>query len=133
MLTAGTTASDKESQMDFNSILIGSGDPKRLVEYYTKVFGEPAFADGDYTGWQLGSGNVTVGPHSEVTGQNAQPGRIIWNIQSDDVRGDFERMKAAGATVVTEPYSFEGQEGSAIATFADPDGNYFQLMSPMEM
>jgi predicted enzyme related to lactoylglutathione lyase len=132
MLAAGTTASDKETQMDFNSILIGSGDPKRLVEYYTKVFGEPAFADGDYTGWQLGSGNVTVGPHSEVTGQNAQPGRIIWNIQSDDVRGDFERMKAAGATVVTEPYSFEGQEGSAIATFADPDGNYFQLTSHME-
>jgi predicted enzyme related to lactoylglutathione lyase len=119
--------------MDFNSILIGSGDPERLVEYYTKVLGEPGFSEGGYTGWQIGSGNVTVGPHSEVQGKNAQPGRIIWNIQSTDVQGDFDRMKAAGATVITEPYSFEGQEGSAIATFADPDGNYFQLMSPMEM
>ena len=27
--------------MDFNSILIGSEDPERLVEYYTKVLGEP--------------------------------------------------------------------------------------------
>jgi predicted enzyme related to lactoylglutathione lyase len=119
--------------MDFNSILIGSENPERLVEYYTKVLGAPGFSDGGYTGWQLGSGFVTVGPHSEVHGKNPQPGRIIWNIQSDDVRGDFERMKAAGATVITEPYSFEGQEGSAIATFADPDNNYFQLMSPMEM
>ncbi len=119
--------------MDLNSILIGSEDPKGLVEYYTKVLGEPGFSEGEYTGWQLGSGFVTVGPHSEVKGKNTQPGRIIWNIQSDDVRGEFERMKAAGATVITEPYSFEGQEGSAIATFADPDGNYFQLMSPMEM
>ena len=42
-------------------------------------------------------------------------------------------MKATGATVVTEPYSFEGSQGSSIATFEDPDGNYFQLMSPMEM
>ena len=32
--------------MDFNSILIGSEDPKRLVDYYTKVLGEPTFADG---------------------------------------------------------------------------------------
>jgi predicted enzyme related to lactoylglutathione lyase len=119
--------------MDFNSILIGSEDPQRLVEYYTRVLGEPGFSDGGYTGWQLGSGFVTVGPHSEVTGRNAHPGRLIWNIESTDVAGDFERMKAAGAIVVTEPYGFEGQEGSAIATFADPDDNYFQLMSPMEM
>jgi predicted enzyme related to lactoylglutathione lyase len=119
--------------MDFNSILIGSEDPNRLVEYYTRVLGEPGFSDGGYTGWQIGSGFVTVGPHSEVHGKNEQPGRIIWNIETKDVRGDFERFKAAGATVVTEPYSFEGQPGSAIATFADPDNNYFQLTSPMEM
>ena len=118
--------------MDFNSILIGSEDPQRLVDYYTRVIGEPAFADGGYTGWRLGSGFVTVGPHSEVKGKNATPGRIIWNIESTDVQGDFERMKAAGATVIAEPYSFEGEPGSWIATFADPDDNYFQVMTPME-
>lgn len=117
--------------MDFNSILIGSADPGRLVEYYTKVFGEPGFSDGGYTGWQIGSGFVTVGPHDQVTGKNAQPGRLIWNIETPDVKGEFERMKAAGAIVVREPYSFEGYPDSAIATFADPDDNYFQLMTPM--
>jgi predicted enzyme related to lactoylglutathione lyase len=40
-------------------------------------------------------------------------------------------MKAAGAIVVREPYSFEGYPDSLIATLADPDDNYFQLMSPM--
>jgi predicted enzyme related to lactoylglutathione lyase len=119
--------------MDFNSILIGSEDPARLVAYYTKLLGEPGFSDGGYSGWMIGRGFVTVGPHSEVTGRNAQPGRIIWNIESPDVRADFERFKAAGAMVVREPYSFEGAPGSSIATFEDPDGNYFQLMSPMEM
>ena len=29
--------------MNFNSILIGSEDPKRLADFYTKLFGEPAF------------------------------------------------------------------------------------------
>ena len=117
--------------MNFNSILIGSADPKRLVDYYTRLFGEPGMADGGYTGWLLGSGFVTVGPHDEVTGKNAQPGRLIWNIETPDVKGDFDRMKAAGAIIVREPYGFEGSPNSWIATLADPDGNYFQLMSPM--
>src|SRR6266446_2104065 len=107
--------------MNFNSILIGSEDPQRLVDYYTKLFGEPTMSDGGYTGWLIGSGFVTVGPHSEVHGKNGQPGRLIWNIESADVKGDFERLKAAGATVIREPYDFEEAPGSWIATFADPD------------
>jgi len=117
--------------MNFNNILIGSEDPQRLVDYYTKVLGEPVMSDGGYTGWQIGSGFVAVGPHSEVHGRNQHPGRLIWNIETEDVKGEFERMKAAGAIVVREPYDFEGMPGW-IATLADPDDNYFQLMSPFE-
>lgn len=117
--------------MNFNSILIGSANADALVEYYTKLFGEPGFSDGGYTGWMIGSGFVTVGPHSEVTGSNLQPGRFIWNIETADVRGEFAKLKAAGAIVIREPYEFEGQPGMAIATLADPDNNYFQLMTPM--
>jgi predicted enzyme related to lactoylglutathione lyase len=117
--------------MNLNSILIGSEDPQRLVDYYTRLFGEPAWSGGGYTGWVLGTGSVTVGAHDEVKGKNAHPGRIIWNIESDDVKGDFERFKSAGATVIREPYTFEEEPGW-IATLADPDDNYFQLTSPMQ-
>ena len=118
--------------MNFNNILIGSEDPKRLAEFYAKVLGKPAdFADDSYSTWQLGTGAISVGPHSEVHGANPQPGRLIWNIETTKVREEFDRMKAAGATVVAEPYGFEGYPDSLIATFADPDGNYFQLMTPM--
>ncbi len=120
--------------MNFNSILIGSDNPERLVEYYTKVLGEPGFRDSGYAGWQLGSGFVTIGAHSEVHGSNREPGRLLWNIESSDVKGDFARMRDAGATVVAEPYTMDGAPAdSFIATFADPDGNYFQLMSPIDM
>jgi predicted enzyme related to lactoylglutathione lyase len=117
--------------MNLNSILIGSDDPQRLVDYYTKLFGEPTWNQGGYVGWLIGTGSVTIGPHDQVSGKNVQPGRIIWNIESADVKSDFERFKAAGAAVIREPYGFEETEG-LIATFADPDDNYFQLMSPME-
>jgi predicted enzyme related to lactoylglutathione lyase len=133
MLAAGIDRVEQRATMDFNSILIGSEDPERLVEYYTRVLGTAGFSDGGYTGWKLGSGYVTVGPHPEVHGQNAAPGRIIWNIESKDVDADCARMKAAGAIVVAEPYGFDGMPDARIATFADPDDNYFQLMSPKEM
>ena len=121
--------------MNFNSILIGSEDPGRLKDYYTKLFGTPTWDDGAYFGWLIGSGAVTVGPHDQVHGKNKEPGRIIWNIETADVRGQFEKLKAAGATVVKEPYDpAENTEfsGMLIATFADPDNNYLQLMSPMD-
>lgn len=117
--------------MNLNSILIGSEDPQRLADYYARLFGKPAWEDGGYTGWQLGGGGVLVGPHDQVTGRNAQPGRIIWNIESADVSADFERLKAAGAIVVREPYKPSETADALIATFSDPDGNYFQLVSPM--
>ena len=117
--------------MNFNSLLIGSEDPKCLTEYYAKLFGAPILDDGGYTGWQIGSGWITIGPHDEVSGRNAQPGRLIWNIETADVKGEFERLTAAGATVVREPYNPGGEPEWLIATFSDPDDNYFQLMSPM--
>ncbi len=119
--------------MDFNSILIGSDNSGPMVEYYTRLLGAPAYSESGYTAWKIGSGFITVGPHSEVKGRNETPGRLIWNIETKDVQGDFDRMKAAGAIVITEPYRFEGASGTVIATLADPDGNYFQLMSPIQM
>jgi len=117
--------------MNFNNILIGSEDPKGLTDYYGRLFGKPAWEDGGYTGWQIGTGTIMIGPHDEVKGRNAHPGRLIWNIESPDVKGDFERLKGAGATVVREPYNPGGGAEAWIATFSDPDDNYFQLVSPM--
>jgi predicted enzyme related to lactoylglutathione lyase len=118
--------------MDFNNLMIGSDDPDRLAAFYTKLFGEPIWKDESYSSWRIGSGVVYVGPHSEVKGRNASPGRLIWNIETADVKGESERFRAAGAGVVAEPYSFESFPDSWIATFEDPDGNYFQLTTPME-
>lgn len=119
--------------MNLNSILIGSENPKRLTEFYSKIFGQPTMDDGGYAGWLIGTGFLTVGPHDQVKSNNKEPGRVIWNIETPDVKGEFERIKASGAKVVAEPYNPGEGEGQEfwIATFADPDNNYFQLMSPM--
>jgi predicted enzyme related to lactoylglutathione lyase len=118
--------------VNLNNILLGTDDAPRLIEYYTKVLGAPTYSDEGYSSWVLGTGALSVGGHSEVHGQNDQPGRVIWNLETEDVQGDFARMRDAGAIVVREPYSFEQMPSTWIATLADPDGNYFQLMSPFD-
>ena len=118
--------------MNLNSILIGSEDPQRLADYYTKLFGEPTWNEGGYVGWMLGQGGMTVGPHDQVKGTNPQPGRMIWNIETTDVKSEFDRLVEAGAKVVREPYELgEGDQTATIATLSDPDENYFQLVTPM--
>ena len=116
--------------MNLNSIMIGSENPEALIAYYRKIFGEPAWDENGFTGWTIGSGSVTVGPHDQVKGTNKHPGRILWNIETPDVKDQFEKIKAAGGRVVQEPYQ-PGGEDMWVATFSDPDDNYFQLMSPM--
>lgn len=118
--------------MNLNSILIGTDNAPRLIEYYTKVLGPPTYSDDSYSTWVLGNGAVSIGAHSEVHGANDQPGRVIWNIETEDVQGEFARMRDAGAIVVRKPYSFDDYPDMWIATLGDPDGNYFQLMTPFD-
>jgi predicted enzyme related to lactoylglutathione lyase len=118
------------AEVIFNSVMIGSEHPETLGEFYTGVFGRPAdMKDGGWYGWQSGASWLSIGEHSEVKGRAAEPQRVILNFEAKDVRVEFDRIKAAGATVVKEPYELQGMW---IATFADPDGNYFQLTSPWE-
>ena len=117
--------------MNLNNIMIGTEDPQKLAELLHEALRRARWADGGYTGWQIGTGGLMIGPHDQVHGSNAEPGRIIYNLETDDVKGDFDRMKEAGANVVAEPYRPDENAEMWIATFADPDGNYFQLASVM--
>lgn len=123
--------------LNLDSIMLGSEDPKQLADFYTKVLGapNPEWSDeaNGWFGFKAGVGGLAIGPHSEVQGKNAQPGRIMLNFSTQDVRGDFERIKAAGAEVVAEPYEpGGGGSGALMCTFADPDGNYLQLTTPWD-
>ncbi len=122
--------------LNLNNIMLGSEDPKRLADFYTTVLGapDPDWSD-DANGWfgfQAGAGSMAIGPHSDVRGPNQQPGRIMLNFETTDVQGEFERIKAGGAEVVAEPYQPQGGPGMSMCTFADPDGNYFQLATPWD-
>ena len=120
--------------MNLNNIMLGSEDSKKLADFYAKALGAPNPDWSDETngwfGFKAGDGSLVVGPHSEVTGKNPQPARVMLNFSTPDVKAEFERLKGLGAEVVAEPYAPSGGDGMLMCTFADPDGNYFQLSTP---
>ena len=117
--------------LNLNSVMIGTKQSKTLTAFYEKVLGKPAdMADEEngFHGWQVGSTFFGVLEHSEMGGNTKDPGRVMLNFETAQVKEEFERIKAIGAVVIKEP----GEMGQGwIATLADPDGNYFQLMTPM--
>ena len=114
--------------------MIGSQDPAKLASFYTKLFGKSDWNEGDWYGFDCDGSYLMVGPHSEIQGASKEPQRIIINFTSFDVRAEFERIKGFGVKVIAEPYQpdKDGSPNTWIATFADPDGNYFQFSTPWD-
>ncbi len=117
--------------LNLNSIMVGTKQPKVLKTFYEKVIGKPpdmTDAESGFSGWQVGSAYFSVLEHSEMGGNAKDPGRLMLNFETTQVKEEFARIRAIGAVVIREPYEMGG---GWIATLADPDGNYFQLVTPI--
>jgi predicted enzyme related to lactoylglutathione lyase len=117
--------------LNLNSVMIGTKRAQELAAFYEKVIGKPADMverEQGFYGWQVGTTFLGILEHSDMRGATKDPGRIMLNFETAQVKEEFERIKALGAVVIAAPYQMgEGW----IATLTDPDGNYFQLMTPM--
>lgn len=117
--------------LNLNSIMVGTLQAEALTSFYSKVFGRgPDMSDSEngFSGWQVGSAYFSVLKHSDMGGNTKDPGRLMFNFETNQVKEEFDRLKGIGARVVREPSAMgEGW----LATLADPDGNYFQLVTPM--
>lgn len=117
--------------LNLNSVMIGTTQLQALATFYEKVIGKPADMvdrEAGFFGWQVGSAFLSVLEHSEMEGNAKDPGRVIINFETQQVKEEFERIQALGGVVIKAPYEMDG---GWIATLADPDGNYFQLVTPM--
>jgi predicted enzyme related to lactoylglutathione lyase len=118
--------------LNLNSVMIGTKQSKILATFYEKVIGKPPDMvdhENGFYGWQVGNSFIGVLDHSEMGGKTKDPGRVMLNFETPQVKEEFERIKTLGGAVIRAPYEMGG---GWIATLADPDGNYFQLMTPME-
>jgi len=117
--------------IQFVSIHINTQRPKELGAFYEQLLGvSPAWKSDDVTGFMIGDFRLEVAQHDQVEGPNANPERLFFDLMVDDVEAEFDRIVALGASVVQAPYKYaDGDMKMMIATLADPDGNYFQLVA----
>jgi predicted enzyme related to lactoylglutathione lyase len=112
----------------FSGVTIWSEDLHNLLPFYRDVLGlkvateSPGFA-------LLGDGQpdvpaLALGTHSEVHGPNTDPARHMVGFTSDDLVGDWERLKEAGVEFIEDPTEYGDM---SIATLKDPEGNLLQL------
>ena len=116
------------------SVTIFSENAKRLAGFYRdkvglKITTEAEMGDeeeGLYR-FEVGGGSgFYIVDHSKVKGENKEPERVIINWEVDDIEGDVKKLDSAGVKKIQDTYHM--QDYGYIATFEDPDGNYFQLV-----
>lgn len=117
-----------------DSILLNSGNAKKLAEFYEKKVGiknTGVYDMGDkgeeayMYEFKEGSG-FSILDHSEVKGKSKEPKRVLLNFEVDDIDKAVSTMKRNKVKTIQEKYHVEGY--GHIATFEDLDGNYFQLV-----
>ena len=110
-----------------------SQNPKKLAGFYAKKVGlkktlEAEMGEGDeiYGFERKGGTSLYIVSHSKVKGRNKTPERVIINWEVDDLEKEVAKVKKAKVKLVQDIYHV--QDYGYIATFADVDGNYFQLV-----
>ena len=99
-----------------------------LLPFYRDVLGlavsseSPAFVVVGQAGPE--APGLGLGTHSDVHGRNADPARHMIGLSSDDLKGDWRRLKEAGVEFIEDP---TGYGDLWIATLKDPEGNLVQL------
>ena len=109
-------------------------------DFYTEKMGLiPVWGDrnGPYTSFTVKEGespcfaifagaNMTMFSGYEQPKNNAQPDTIMAIVPSDDLDGDYQRLKAAGVEFLGEPQTIEDW-GMRCTYFRDTEGNLFEL------
>ncbi len=100
--------------------------------YEHKLNLRPLHSRDDFINFTWGSSpsviRLTVTVHSEITGSNKDPNRVMVNFYVTDIWSASRDLKARGVVFTREPE--QESWGGWIATFQDPDMNTLQLLQP---
>ncbi len=115
------------------AVLVGTSNAKKLAAFYGDVVGlkKGTVMENPDTGeeaYDLKAGKIGlyVLDHSKVKGKSKDPSRVMFNLEVDDIEKEVKRLKKAKVKLITGIYHVP--DYGLIATFQDPDGNYFQFV-----
>lgn len=109
-------------------------------DFYTEKIGLVAVwgdRNGPYTSFAVKAGeppcfaifageNMPMFKGYELPSESSQPDTVVAVIPTDDLDGDYKKLKAAGVEFLGEPQFIEEWE-MRCTYFRDPEGNLFEL------
>ncbi|MFQ6398228.1 VOC family protein [Nocardia sp. KC 131] len=104
------------------SILLGSTRPAVLRDWYRKALAPEHKGEGAI---DLGGFLLVIDQRDDVGSTTSEPGRVILNFHVDNFDEVEEQLRAAGVDWIAPA---EDRPAGRFATFADPDGNYLQII-----
>lgn len=114
--------------MKVNNLLVNltSEDPARLRAFYQDVVGLAKNPDMGDDAFHAGGATIAIDGHSDTRGAAREPQRVLIDFFVDDLAAEQARLEAKGVKFLRT----RGAEwwGGLISTFADPDGNYCQII-----
>lgn len=112
----------------FGGLVIGTRDPEGLSGWYLKALGTDG---GDILGRpvvEVGGARLVFDRRDDVAPATAEPGRSQINLFTTDLDPLVAHLESLGVTWIRPMEVLPGFGG--IGTFADPDGNYVQILAP---
>jgi predicted enzyme related to lactoylglutathione lyase len=106
---------------------IWSENVNNLLPFYRDLLGLKVAVDtpGFVVLGDLAGTTLALGTHSQVRGRNLDPARHMIGLTTDDVDGDYKRLKDVGVEFVETPTDYSTVR---LATLKDPEGNLVQLL-----
>ena len=105
------------------SILIGTTQPERLREWYRSTLAPDHIGDGPF---DFGGFRLVIDGRNDIASRTQESDRLILNFNVDDFDAVAAQLAACGVEWIAPP---EVRKTGRFATFADPDGNYLQIVS----
>lgn len=130
--------------LGLDTVAIVVADRRKAIAWYRDVLGlEIAFigpSDGSPEGegtpedaghWiEMGPARPRTRVHLCEMGGDTEPGPTGITFLTDDIRPEYDRMRARGVTFRSEPTRMDW--GEWLCEFEDPDGNRFDLKQPVD-
>ena len=110
-----------------NGVIIWTQNLDRLTKFYTETMGlTPHSVRPQFVNFEWGEMRFSIGSHTEIKGQAADPYRIMINFDVTDIHATHQTLREQGVEFNRPPE--QEHWGGWVATLLDPDGNMLQLL-----
>lgn len=114
------------------TVIIWSEDYKKLAQWYQDVLHVPFKTSSDrsddaFVAFDFGQNWFCIGQHSEVSGENKDPYRIMVEFYVEDIEGFHKELQEKGVNIIAAPFQDPVFPEGWCMTIADPEGNIIQL------